>query len=408
MEMAFWSLLVPAVCTFFAAVVAGWLVWRRRGARGGRALELERRASSKHGHGLFAVTAAARGARMVARLPALSVVHDQHAAAVCGYCFAAGDDVRGCGGCRLFATCGNCRAAPWGRRRWHEATECAALRALPPRAPLRRARDTSVLRLLLRYGASAAGEFGGGDVKEPTAPLLETLVDSATAGEVPARSLQELGASSGVPAATVARLLAVWRTNAGEVRRRVRGRDGLAAAGSPPPQKVGGFLSSLVGVCNHSCAPRVTATTCERSGRVVLEAARPLAAGDEATISCGGGDARVPGSLSLERGNQAEHPPCAPPPCRAGTSTRGCPGPSAARCSARTTGSSARASAARPRSRPRSATTSRASARSTRGGSPVQTTPARPLCTPRCARVPGHASTARNQRPRRTAPPRPV
>lgn len=176
-----------------------------------------------------------------------------------------------CQGCHKSACCASCIGA--GAMAWH-AYECKAMQAMP--GTYANAKETSTLRMLLRYKMSTMlKEAGGGggagewhDEKEPTS-MLATLQGNAT--DVPVEQLQLLARLSGVTTQMAASLIYQVRTNACEVRR----HDGKKAACA---------LSALMGWHNHDCTPNAKAEVRE-DGCVALSALRGIKSGEEITIS---------------------------------------------------------------------------------------------------------------------------
>ena len=254
-------------------------------------LRAERRdAGAGRGQGMFATEAVPQG-DVVARVrPAISVVFDQQAPHVCGYCFAVGPEcvsparspsaavrsrspprrrsaqIQACSKCNRFSICAACRGCE-GREAWHQH-ECEAFVKLPPGA---KKGDTSTLRLLLRHKATAEqGEWCGANAaaagKEDFA-LLKTL--QGNPASVPAQALLQLSLLTGVAKETAEELIYQIRTNAASLDR--GGKAGCA-------------LCCHMGYTNHDCEPN-TAAAIDAQGYVRLTALRAMAPGDEVLIS---------------------------------------------------------------------------------------------------------------------------
>lgn len=140
----------------------------------------------------FALESIAKDGIVTRARPALSVVFDAAAAKLCSYCFRLAAGVP-CQACQRFATCADCAQ----HANWH-GFECAPFMALPPKA--RQGRDTSTIRMLLRYKATAEhGEWCGEAAVcgKESFPLLETLqaIDT-TSNRLPV--IRQLAAVTGV------------------------------------------------------------------------------------------------------------------------------------------------------------------------------------------------------------------
>ena len=221
------------------------------------------------GMGMFISEAVDTGESVVRARPALSVVFDHAAGRVCGLCFAAAaaDQVKPCGRCLKFAVCTACAAA--GLHEWHRH-ECGAFCNLPAGA---KKGDTSTLRMLLRYKATMThGEWCGSDqpaeVKGKEGLAMLTTLQGDT-HSLPPQLLLQLSVLTGVDKSTVEDIIYWTRTNAATLDR--GGKAGCA-------------LSVYMGYTNHSCEPNAQATI-DGDGFVCLRAIRPIAVGEEMSIS---------------------------------------------------------------------------------------------------------------------------
>ncbi|KAJ1458993.1 hypothetical protein M885DRAFT_512124 [Pelagophyceae sp. CCMP2097] len=179
---------------------------------------------------------------------------------------------RGCV-CGRFAACHDCESA--GRGDWHRKHECAAYSAMPAAA---KRGETSPIRMMLRYRATAATGDWAPPCPSTDAPEAcgdkEALALVATlqmnTDVVPEAQKKALGQLTGVPPDVVSLLIGQIRSNAASI---VRSNN-----------KVGCALSVHMGYTNHSCSPNAAAQV-DESGFVTLTALRPLASGEEVTIS---------------------------------------------------------------------------------------------------------------------------
>lgn len=165
-----------------------------------------------------------------------------------------------CRDCNKFATCEEC--ALQNRDKWH-AHECALFQKLPPAS---KRNETSPLRLLLRYRATA--DIGDWSTEKEPLDLVQSLV--TTQGGIDSGTAKQLEQLTGVPAQVCSLLISTIRGNAAAVFRN--------------GHRVACALSAKVGYCNHSCAPNCEASV-DVDGRAVLTTLKTVAADEELSIS---------------------------------------------------------------------------------------------------------------------------